>query len=120
MVGRGKLPARGPQADGRTSWEAARGRGRHPELAARMARDHVKPLVELDSSAGLGGGGEGPPAAAAARAGRPVQRDHVRELIEAEPQPVAGAAVSPPRFHAHRAAVDHVGAIITPKGNNEP
>jgi hypothetical protein len=110
MVGRGKLAVSGPPADGTTSWEAARGRGRNSELAARFSKDHVKPLMVGESSdSGFveprGGRGLSPAHARVART------DHVRELLRTDEQAASPAPVLP-WFHAHRAAIDSVGPLM--------
>ena len=107
MVGRGKKPVPGrPEADGATSWESARGKGRHSELAARFAVDQVQPLIQAEAP-GPGELRSPPPPVGGSN---PRYRDHVRELIRAELKPPT--PTSPQRFHEHRAAIDHVSDLI--------
>jgi hypothetical protein len=110
MVGRGKMSVDGPAADGKTSWEAARGKGRNSELAVRFGKDNVKPLIRDVTAEG----DSQEPAARGSRGLAPHEKahiDHVHELIRADEQ---GPQPTPqmPRFHAHRAAVDSVGTLM--------
>lgn len=108
IVGRGKYPVSGPAPDGKTMWEAMRGRGRHAELAARFALDQVKPLIEAPG----GGSDPGVPASSSGDAFSHHREDHVRSLIEAERVTLTPA--SPSRFASHRAATDSVANLLIP------
>jgi hypothetical protein len=109
MVGRGKMAVPGPAPDGMTSWEAARGRGRNSELAARFSEDHVKPLIHDAESAA---GSQLPVARRGTTSPHAKARvDHVYELIRADEQGPP-PAVPLPWYHTHRAAIDSVGPLL--------